>query len=209
VVVSEMRGRVFRPGWITGTVRLLRRLRTFYIRRPRSIRRMGAGSSFDHSWLIEGAQWIEIGENTQFRPHANVAAISNHPETDTETKLTIGDGTYFGPYCFLIALKSVRIGTGVVFSERVLVCDNSHGFDPEAGPIMRQPYVYGGSVEIGDFSFVGYGACILPGAKIGKHSIVGANAVVTKQFSDYTMLAGNPARAVRRYDLTTRKWVSL
>lgn len=53
---------------------------------------------------------------------------------------------------------------------------------------------------IGAICLIGTGAVILPGVTLGEGCIVGANAVVTKSFPPYTVIAGNPAIAVRRIE---------
>jgi acetyltransferase-like isoleucine patch superfamily enzyme len=51
-------------------------------------------------------------------------------------------------------------------------------------------------VEIGEYTFVGAGAIILPGVKIGKGSLVAAGSVVNKSFPDFAIVSGNPARVI-------------
>lgn len=51
-------------------------------------------------------------------------------------------------------------------------------------------------VVIGDNVFLGYGAIVLPGVKIGEGAIIGAGAVVTKDVLPYAIVAGNPARQI-------------
>tara|TARA_R110002110_G_scaffold61225_6_gene172130 strand:+ start:31527 stop:31835 length:309 start_codon:yes stop_codon:yes gene_type:complete len=55
-----------------------------------------------------------------------------------------------------------------------------------------------GEIQIGDNIFIGKGALILPGVTVGNNCIVGANAVVTKSFPEGSIIAGNPARVVRK-----------
>ena len=55
----------------------------------------------------------------------------------------------------------------------------------------------GGCVSIGDFAFIGAGATVLPNLKIGKNSIIGAGAVVTKDVPDNVVVYGNPAKFIR------------
>lgn len=191
-----------------GFAQLLSLAKTFFVIQPPRLRHIGPGSSFRYGWVVTGAGWIQIGADCEFQHHINLAALANTPERDAHPKLLIGDGVYVGPYCFFVAMDEIRIGKGVVFSERVLVCDCAHGFDPEAGPILQQPNQPGGRVVIGDHTFVGYAACILPGVELGKHCVVAANAVVTKSFPDYTMVGGNPAKVLRRYDPKLKQWVA-
>src|SRR5262249_32063632 len=54
-------------------------------------------------------------------------------------------------------------------------------------------------VIIGDGSWLGYGTVVLPGARIGKHVVVGANSVVSGEIPDYSVAVGTPARVVKRW----------
>jgi acetyltransferase-like isoleucine patch superfamily enzyme len=56
----------------------------------------------------------------------------------------------------------------------------------------------GKDIIIGDGVWIGYGAIILPGVKIGKKAIIAAGAIVTKDVADYTIVGGNPAREIRK-----------
>lgn len=53
-------------------------------------------------------------------------------------------------------------------------------------------------VRIGDWSFLGAGCIVLPGSTIGKYCIIGAGAVVKGDIPDYSVVAGNPARIIKR-----------
>ena len=54
-------------------------------------------------------------------------------------------------------------------------------------------------MSIGDGSWLGYGAVILPGAQIGRHVVIGANSVVTGEIPDFCVAAGAPARVLRHH----------
>ncbi|WP_289818532.1 DapH/DapD/GlmU-related protein, partial [uncultured Duncaniella sp.] len=60
-------------------------------------------------------------------------------------------------------------------------------------------------VRIGEGSWLGVGVSVL-GANIGRHCVIGANAVVTKDIPDYCVAAGIPARIIKRYDFDSREW---
>jgi len=60
------------------------------------------------------------------------------------------------------------------------------------------------AVRIGDGSWIGHGAVILPGVTIGRHVVVGANSVVTSDIPDFSVAVGSPARVIRQ--LRDGKW---
>ena len=94
-------------------------------------------------------------------------------------------------------------------SSSVYIGDSYHGYEDVDLPVRGQPMRGHAAIVIGEGSFLGIGSAILQGVKLGKHCYVGANAVVTRSFGDYTVIAGNPAKAIRRYDPGSRAWVNV
>jgi acetyltransferase-like isoleucine patch superfamily enzyme len=166
--------------------------------KPSGFKLLVPGTVFDYAWSLEGVRWIEIAQTCNIRHHVNTSAVSNNPEFHSSAvKLRIGSGIYTGPYCFFIALQHITIGSGIVFSKRMLAFDNFHKFHSAAGPIKQKPFRFGGAVAIGDNTFIGYGACILPGARTENQCVVGANSVVISTFADLTLIAANPGHSIR------------
>ncbi|PSW57645.1 acyltransferase [Photobacterium leiognathi] len=60
---------------------------------------------------------------------------------------------------------------------------------------------------MGDDSFIGYGVHINPNITIGKNCIIGARAVVTKNIPDYCVVAGNPAKIIKKYNFEKKEWI--
>ncbi len=61
-------------------------------------------------------------------------------------------------------------------------------------------------VSIGDRSWLGQNVCVLPGASIGEHCVIGANSVVTSPIPDFSVAVGAPARVIKRYNGKTGGW---
>jgi len=91
------------------------------------------------------------------------------------------------------------IGDDVFTGPYVYVTDQNHGYADPDTPIGRQ-FPVNTPVRIGAGSWLGAGAIILPGACIGRNVVVAAGSVVRGEVPDYSVVAGVPARVVRRHD---------
>ena len=111
--------------------------------------------------------------------------------------IDVGAGTRFNDRCFVTAHERISIGRHVLFSSNVFVCDHLHGMDELDTPIMKQPAGKPAPVEIGDGCWLGINVAIMPGVRIGRLSVIGANAVVTEDIPEYSVAAGVPARVLR------------
>jgi acetyltransferase-like isoleucine patch superfamily enzyme len=99
--------------------------------------------------------------------------------------------------CGVTIKEGVQIGIWVgIFTHSSHISLRLHGKDYIKIPRNERIGYKRGHVEIGEYSFIGAGACILPGVTLGKGCVVSAGAVVTKSAPDYSVLAGNPARVI-------------
>lgn len=155
-----------------------------------------------------GGKYIIIGSNVKIEPFGWIAALESFGNQKYSPKISIGNNIFIGHYCCITAIDEVVIEDGCLLSEYVYISDHGHGLDPRSGSPGIQPLVSKGKTIIGKNSFIGYGACILPGVVLGQHCVVGANSVVTSSFPDYSMIAGSPAKLIKYYSFEESKWIS-
>jgi acetyltransferase-like isoleucine patch superfamily enzyme len=113
-----------------------------------------------------------------------------------EGEVEIGEKTVMGQECTISAYRRVRIGEQCVIADRAMFIDFDHGVVEVDRPIRLQG-IYMRDVEVGSNVWIGYGACILRGVRVGDNSIVGTNSVVTKDVPANAVVAGIPARVIR------------
>jgi carbonic anhydrase/acetyltransferase-like protein (isoleucine patch superfamily) len=116
--------------------------------------------------------------------------------------LRIGARCSIGRGSHLVAHRSVVIGDDVMTGPSCYVTDQNHVYSDPGTPVGQQ-WPAEDPVEIGPGSWLGAGAVILPGTRLGRNTVVGAGAVVRGEFPDHAVLAGVPAKLIRRYDPAT------
>jgi len=94
-----------------------------------------------------------------------------------DPRIEIGREVQIGRFAFMSCTSSIVIERNVVLSERVFVGDNNHSFSHPDVPIVQQPNKTGEPVMIGQGSWIGVGAALLAGTRLGRNCVVGANSV--------------------------------
>ena len=159
----------------------------------------GPGTNIDFPpATLMGTGSIHLGSGTLIGRHVTLS-VGYCPDDPgaPDRGLLIGDRCVIGARCSLVAHTSIEIGDDVWFGQDVFVCDSSHGYlDPDL-PIGEQ---FGEQlpVSIGAGTWVGHGAIILPGARIGRNVVVAAGSVVRGEVADHTVVGGAPAKTLRR-----------
>ncbi len=156
---------------------------------------------------VAGARRIRIGSRCFIGSNATLWVCEEYLGQCYEPVFELGDRSMVGRDVVVACILSIRIGASVTIADRVFIGDCYHGYEQPDVPILDQPMSGAAPVEIGDGSFVGVGAAILPGVTLGTGCVVAANAVVTRSFGPNTVLLGNPARPIRAYDRERNAWV--
>ena len=151
---------------------------------------------------LDGKKNIFIGQHVYVGYRAWLAAM---PLTGENAKLVIDDGTVIGHFAHIYATESIHIGKKVLIADRVYISDNLHGCENITQAIIDQPILQKRIVSIGEDSWIGENVCII-GASVGKHCVIGANAVVTKDIPDYCVAVGSPAKVIKRYNFENKTW---
>lgn len=110
--------------------------------------------------------------------------------------VTIGKDCFIQQCCTFFGRGGITIGNGVFIGPKCNLITINHDVDPE-----NRSATYGRPIVIEDKVWIGINSTILPGVRIGYGSIVGAQSVVTHDVPPMTIVAGNPAKIIKRIEL--------
>jgi len=116
----------------------------------------------------------------------------------------IGDNTLIGMSNVIIG--PVTIGNNVIFAQNIVVSALNHEYRDVNVPIYLQQVVVN-QIIVEDDCWIAANSVITSGVTIGKHSVVGGGSVVTKDVPPFSVVAGNPAKVIKKYDEGTKSWV--
>lgn len=127
--------------------------------------------------------------------------------------LFIGDNCQIGDHVHMVALERVELGNGCLLASKIFISDTNHGTydntDPNSRPDVppNERKLVTKPVKIGNNVWIGDNVVILSGVEIGDGCIIGANSVVTHNVRENSIVAGSPARYLKQWDVTEKKWV--
>ena len=156
------------------------------IRTAPLLQRLNGMTAFDpeYSAVLKEIFGDNLGEGSFIAAPISGACVST---------VKIGKGVFINSNCLMMARGGITIEDGVQIAANVQLISNNH--DPyDLQVLLCKP------VLIKTGAWIGAGATILPGVCVGKHAVVGASSVVTKDVPDYAVVAGNPARVIKMLD---------
>jgi acetyltransferase-like isoleucine patch superfamily enzyme len=142
---------------------------------------------------VHGTGNVQCGEHLLLYPDLYL-------ETLDAGRIEIGDRVVISRGVHLVAFVSIRIGPGSMIGEYTSIRDANHKFDGDAP--VRDSGHDAEPIEIGANVWIGRGATVLAGVKIGDNAVVGANAVVTRDVPAGTVVVGVPARPIEERSRT-------
>ncbi|HLX86807.1 MAG TPA: acyltransferase [Terriglobales bacterium] len=197
--------------------RLATKFYTNWLRYTYPFAQFGRRVSVHYSCQIERAvaTGIELGERVYLAPNVSLHVDEGTADqgTDAQAKIVIGRGCGIGRDTTISARNQIVLGEDVLIGPAVVISDHMGGASevPELqGTANGTGPQNSGQIFIDRNCWLGYRAAILCGdgpITIGRNSVVAANAVVTKSFPPYSVIAGNPAKVIKQYDPSSGKWV--
>jgi maltose O-acetyltransferase len=112
---------------------------------------------------------------------------------DYGRNIELGERVFFNFNCIVLDVCRVRIGDFTLFGPAVQIYTALHPLNAE----HRRREEFGKPIDIGSDVWVGGGAIILAGVKIGSRAVIGAGSVVTRDVPEGVIAAGNPCRVIR------------
>ncbi|MEY4749810.1 MAG: hypothetical protein RIQ60_2024 [Pseudomonadota bacterium] len=138
---------------------------------------------------IRGSGRVSLGRGALIYPGVVL-------ETQGSGQIEIGDDVVLSTGVHIVAFERIRLGAGTMVGEYTSLRDANHRASTEA---MRSSGHTAAPIEVGRNVWIGRGASVLAGVRLGDHAIVAANAVVTHDVESATLVAGVPARPLRRH----------
>lgn len=160
---------------------------------------------------LRNRKFIDLGEGLTTGVGCRLEAYS----FNNKPTLHFGKNVQINDYVHICAMSNVAIGDNVLMAGRIYISDNSHGSykgdhndsNPQIAPTQRDYPT--AEVIVEENVWIGAGVVVLPGVKIGKGSIIGANSVVSKSIEPYTIAVGQPAKVIKQYNLETKQWLKI
>lgn len=163
----------------------------------KKLRKAGKEFYVNPPFYVKGAKYISVGENFACGRRVRIEAWDSYHDERFSPFIEIKENVTIGNDCHIAAINGITIERGVLLGSKILITDHFHGNnswdDLKVSPLHRKLYSKG-KIVIGENVWIGENAAIMPGVKIGKNAIIGANTVVTKDIPENAVAVGAPAR---------------
>lgn len=182
---------------------------------PHIFARMGTNVQIEPNVNFTRSYLIELGNGVYIRSGANIEVCGENSQLNIRDKvlvergvdirvhdggyIDIGNLTTIGAYTCLSG-RNIKIGNNCLIASHIGIYASNHLFVDASCPILKQGYSYQG-ITIEDDCWLGNGVRVLDGVKIGRGSVIGAGAVVTKYIPPYSVAVGVPAKVISQREL--------
>lgn len=141
---------------------------------------------------------FELGKRSVIEDYSVINNAVGNLVIGNNTRVGIGN-TIIGP---------VTISDNVNIGQNVTISGLNHNYE-DPGKTISEQGVSTMPIKIENNVWIGANSVVLPGVQIGNHSVIGAGSIITKDIPPYSVVVGNPARIVKRYDMDLKEWVKV
>jgi len=149
---------------------------------------------------------LHVGSKVFIRDFARLEGVHHYAGVLFNPSIIIGNNVSIEQNLHLTCANEVSIGDNTAIAANVTITDINHPYVDVETPPEQQPISFS-AVQIGRDCKIYNNVVILPGTKLGNHNIVGANSVVSGSYPDYCVIAGVPAKILKRYDFKRGEWL--
>ncbi len=164
---------------------------------------------FPHAYIASDVRLIGI---SRIRLGKNVAIGSGswlnvNERTSASVALSVGDNTFIGIRNFFTVGRSITLGEYCLTAMNCAFIGSTHRYDNPMRAYMATGITPDADIYVGTNCFFGYGAQVLGNVHIGHGCVIGAGAVVRSNIPSFSLVVGNPAKVIKRFDFSANKWV--
>jgi acetyltransferase-like isoleucine patch superfamily enzyme len=148
---------------------------------------------------------LKVGAYVHIRDFARLEGVHKYEGILFNPVIEINNYVSIEQNLHLTCAKKITIGQNTAIAANVTITDINHPYENILLPTEKQQ-IEVSEVEIGEDCKIYNNAVLLAGTKLGKHCVIAANAVVSGTYPDFSVIAGNPARIIRKYDPRKQQW---
>jgi lipopolysaccharide O-acetyltransferase len=168
-------------------------------------KRIGRKSVIMGNLTYQSPQFIEIGKGVRIGPGCRLEAYPGYAGQTSSPSLVLKDGAVLQHKVHVYCRESVEIGENSLIASGCMITDNNHGMVPGERPYVDQPLIARPTVLESNV-WLGEHVCVLAGSRIGAHSIIGCNSVVSGEIPPFSIAAGCPAKVLKKYNPSSKAW---
>lgn len=192
--------------------RILRKLHSEWLRMTYPFAAIGPKVSIHPTCFIDkrSAHRIQFGSEIRIEKDTCLGLSVPVEEERDEPVIVIEDNVVIHWRTQIGGKNRIHLERDVLIAQDVLIVDQNHAYEDTTLPIGDQGFTKGGTIRIGQGSYIGHGAAIIASRGnlvLGRNCVVAAHSVVTRSAPPFSVLSGNPAMIVRQFDPVKRVWV--
>ncbi|RHU44989.1 acyltransferase [Clostridium sp. TF11-13AC] len=157
---------------------------------------------------IRRVNCLQLGNKIDIGNDARFLFIKEYHGKTYDPSIKIGNNVSIRNRFSALSAEPIIISDNVLIASDVLITSENHGINPETCMSYVENPLEAKEVFIGSGCWIGEKVTIMPGVKIGERCVIAANAVVTKSIPAYCMVAGIPAKIIKKYDFKTHNWIN-